>query len=721
LQNNDKLRLSRKRNAINLQPHMPLNLNHRERTLIYLLLFLFLMLAYLPLSSFLFALKNDALTTNFPNKYFFSASLHAGYLPIWNPYINFGLPLYADPGFAFWNPLTWLFGMIGYSIPMLSVETLFYIWIAGIASFELGFWLGYSRRVAVCVGATYMCCGFFIGNLQHTNFLTAAAFLPFVIMTYLDLHRLVTTQKFFFCQLSIYMLATGGHPAIPIACIYFLLLVQAALVIFENRKDQMIKVLFRSVRINLLLIAGFLILAAPILFSYYEIYPYFTRSAPINQTILPDTGFDFSSYLSFLFPLSTTVKNDFFSNDLLMRNGYFSLAGFLCFLIALMKKKNKYQKIFLLAGAGMLVLSLGGGIKEFLYSSLPLLNRIRTNGEIRVFSLLAFILVGAYVIDDLLKGLYQKIFDRLLMATVAVSLLIISMRFFFSPSDTIFLNKSNLSGNFLAGIKNWLNNLTFSDRIFLNAGFLVVIAGFYFLTKRKFNMKIVLPLFIGADLILFCWTQLPLTGVQMKSPKALEQYFSEIPKGIPIPRLTPLSQNQFFGEDIHNLFGCWSYYSKQPGTPFLCSYPSGMNQTTSYFNSNLPDSLNKKPFLFTRAGALANQISINSFSPSEIEVQIQSDRFDSLILLQNYFLRWKATINGVSIKIRHADIAFMSVPLDKGTNNVRFYYSNHPLMVVTLISFLAWLGFALLAFRPSKPSNVRRNFISSGTFFHNPY
>src|SRR5215475_909698 len=119
---------------------MLVNLTLKTRVQSYLLVLLFLLVAYLPLSSFLFALKNDALTVNFPNKYFFSASLHSGYLPIWNPYINFGLPLYADPGFAFWNPLTWIFGLIGYSIPMLSVEILVYIWLAGIFMFELGIW-----------------------------------------------------------------------------------------------------------------------------------------------------------------------------------------------------------------------------------------------------------------------------------------------------------------------------------------------------------------------------------------------------------------------------------------------------------------------------------------------------------------------------------------------------------------------------------------------------
>src|SRR5664279_647544 len=309
---------------------MPVNLHFRARFVTYLLLFLFLFIAYLPLSSFLFALKNDALTTNFPNKYFFSASLHAGYLPLWNPYINFGLPLYADPGFAFWNPLTWLFGLIGYSVPMLTVEILVYIWIAGMAMFELGIWLGFSRRVSFCLAAAYMCCGFFIGNLQHTNFLTSAAFLPFVVKTYLDLHRSFTSRKFFFSLVSLYMLATGGHPAIPVACIYFLLLIQAGLIIFNDKGVQKKKLLLQSFKIDLLLSAGFLVLAAPLIFSYCEIYPQFIRSAAVNQAILPDTGFDLSSYLSFLFPFSTTGKSDLFRNDLLMRNAYFSLTGFLC-------------------------------------------------------------------------------------------------------------------------------------------------------------------------------------------------------------------------------------------------------------------------------------------------------------------------------------------------------------------------------------------------------
>ena len=690
---------------------MPVKQDTRKRLLIYLLLLLFLVIAYLPLSSFLFALKNDALTTNFPNKYFFSAALHAGYLPIWNPYVNFGLPLHADPGFAFWNPITWIFGFIGYSIPMLSVETMFYIWLAGISSFELGLWLGHSQRASFCIGAIFMCCGFFIGNLQHTNFLTCAAFLPFVVITYLDLHRAYSIRKLFFCLLSLYMLATGGHPAIPIACIYFLLLIQAGLIIFSGRGTPKKQVLLLSLRINFLLLVCFLVLAAPLLYSYFEIYPRFTRAVPVVQESLYDTGFDLSSYLSFLFPFSITGNNAICSNDLLMRNGYFSLAGLLCFLIALLKNKNAYQKIFLLAGSGMLLLSLGGQIKESLYSVLPLLDHIRTNGEFRVFGILSFILVGASVMDELMKGRHQKSFHQFLLFIAAFSLLIIIGRFIFAPLDSIFLKKPGSQPvGFFMMIKVWLHGLTFFDRFFLNAFLLITLIGLYFLFRGKIDKTILLPMFILTDMIAFSWAHLPVTGVQMKSPAVIEHYFSGIPGGIPIPRLLPMKQNQYFAEDIQNLFGCWSYYSKQPGTPYLCNYPSRLNQTTAYFKSSLPDSLNQGPFIFTENRVSVGNLKINSFSPTEITIRVVAQDHDSLILLQNDYFRWVSTVNGKPVDIKRKAIAFMAVPLEEGVNQVRFFYNSQSLIIVTLMSIVIWIGFSLFVFRPDFYHFIRNIF-----------
>jgi hypothetical protein len=668
----------------------------RSRFFIYIGLLAFLVIAYLPLSSFFFALKNDALTTNFPNKYFFSASLHAGYLPIWNPYINFGLPLYADPGFAFWNPITWIFGWIGYSVSLLTIEILFYIWLAGISAFELGTWLGHGPRVSFCMGIIYMCCGFFIGNLQHINFLTSTAFLPLVLKTYLDLQKTFTVRKLFFCLISLYLLASGGHPAIPVACIYFLVLIQAGLIIFSDRGIKKVPLLLHSLRTDFILLVCFILLAAPLLYSYYEIYPHFTRAAAVNQTAYSDTGFDLPSYLSFLYPFSTTANHHLFGNDPLMRNGYISLTGLACVLIALVRRKNQYQKIFFFAGVAMFVLSLGGPIKEFLYSFLPLLDHIRTNGEFRVFGLLSLIVAGSYKMTDLMKGRDLAIFLRLLCIIAGIGLVIIISGLIFT-SAIFDMTKMN-SGPFFPALKYWLQTLTFFDRLFLNSLIVVFLIGFYFLMAKRIGTGFSLLLFTMADLIIFSWTQLPITGVQLKSPASIEKYFSKVPSGIPIPQLSPIAENRLIGEDIEKLIGYWPYYSKQPGTPVLCSYPSKLNHTVEYFKSVLPDSVNKKAFVYSTNKNFEKNLTITFFSPSEIGIRVDVSDKDSLILLQNNYFRWNASVNGNPTKISKADISFMAVPLQKGVNTVNFSYHIGTMKIMVGIAFIAWFSFLIFLF-----------------------
>ena len=67
-----------------------------------------------------------------------SESLHAGQFPWWNPYLNYGLPQYADMSSAFWNPVTLLFATtIGYNPYSYTLEELLYILLAGIFMYRL--------------------------------------------------------------------------------------------------------------------------------------------------------------------------------------------------------------------------------------------------------------------------------------------------------------------------------------------------------------------------------------------------------------------------------------------------------------------------------------------------------------------------------------------------------------------------------------------------------
>ncbi len=665
----------------------------KQHLTVYLKLLLFVLIAYLPLSSFLFALKNDALTTNFPNKYFFSASLHQGFLPIWNPYINFGIPLYADPGFAFWNPITWIFGALGYSVPMLSAEIIFYIWIGGIAMYRLGIWLGHSIPVSFCMGMMYMCCGLFIGNLQHINFLTAAAFLPWVVKTYLDLQKSFSGPKLFYCLVSLYLFAAGGHPAIPLAGIYFLVFIQLGLILFDNNREERMKDFLRSLKTSLILCVCFLFLTAPLLYSYYEIYPRFTRGGPVGQSLLLNTGFDLRSYISFLFPFSNTGHDDFFTNDVLMRNGYFSVAGLACFLIAIFKKKNNYQKLFMLSGIMMLLLSIGGQLKKIIYDSLPLLNHVRINGEFRVFGILSFIIVGSYILQKLFEGSYQKEFKLLLCVTALLSFIIVLGCYRYGSGNLFFFRHYIQKGDFFRAVKSWLDELRFYDRLFINAAFLFLLTGLYFLVYGRFKNSLLLPLFIASDLIICSWLNLPVTGVQLKGPFNIQTYFDQVPTGIPVPDLKPIGENKYKGEDVRNLIGDWSYYSKQPGAPERCNYPTILNHTAEYFSSSLPDTINTKPVFFILNPLRLKELVIDSYSPAEINVRVEVSEPDSLVFLQNDYFRWKVIIDGKPGQIRRSAIAFMQIPLTKGVNRVRFVYDSKIIQFITIASLLCWMTF----------------------------
>ncbi|MCJ7577600.1 MAG: YfhO family protein, partial [candidate division Zixibacteria bacterium] len=88
---------------------------------------------------------------------------------------------------------------------------------------------------------------------------------------------------------------------------------------------------------------------------------------------------------------------------------------------------------------------------------------------------------------------------------------------------------------------------------------------------------------------------------------------------------------------------------------------------------------------------------INRF---KVDVEMQQDGF--LLLSENYYPAWKASVDGKETKIYRADYLFRAVYLDKGKHEVKFVFDSVPYKVgktSTLLTFsvlLVIFGFYLI-------------------------
>lgn len=650
-----------------------------------------MLIAYAPLSTLHFAMKNDAFSDNFPDKFFLSQALHAGIFPLWNPYMNFGFPIYADPGFAFWNPITWLFAAIGYSACTLTIEVLLYIYLAGIFMFRLGKWLQFSLPVAFAVACMYMCSGFFIGSIQYINFITAAAFLPLLIQCFLQLVFKPDLYNAVLLTISFAFVASGGHPAIPIAAIYMLAILFISLFFFQQIQIKSVRSFFVFLLLSVLL---FIFLAAPVIYSYASVWNFYGRNLPQQNFEITNIGFSVSSLLSFIFPFSTVAHTSLFNNDVAMRNAYFSLLGFAGIFFSF-KTKNKFIYCFLFTALVMFILSLDGNFKERFYQYLPLLKYVRTNGEYRVFTILFLCLISGFGLQELFKNknnfLNLKRFAKYFIAILLIAVVCI---YIFNKKEIHAVFYQLPVRNFSLLIKSFLEKINFSVALIISLLITIIIClPIAFL--RKLSLKVVLSVLIF-DLAFNTIIYLPVTGVGTTTLKTIQAVYNSSLPGIPIPELTPINKIDTLNAKSTGLIGNITYYNKRIGTTKLTDYPSYFSSTDKFFKSSYKNIVLKEPYIFLLSGN--KDFQVKKFSPQNIFIEVNSATIDTLVFLQNDYKFWKAFNSNKPVSIRKSFLTFMSVPVNKGVNKIEFIYNDNKLIYFSLISFstLIFIGVIVL-------------------------
>ncbi len=673
----------------------------------YLLLLLILLVAYLPLSSFYFGMKNDAFSDNFPDKYFLSEALHSGMLPLWNPYMNFGFPIYADMGFAFWNPITWLFAFVGYNAYSLTVEVLLYIYLAGLCMLRLAKSLKLSDNVSLVIAAMYMCSGFFTGCLQYINFLTSAAFLPLLLMAYLRLLKNPSLRNSVFLALSGYMVFAGGHPAIPVGVVYFLM--PFSLLLFTLNKEY---VHGFSKNIKFLGIAGllFILLAIPAIYSYGSILDNYSIYSGQQNLPLADSGFNPLSYFSFFLPLVNLVKQGIFSNDIAMRNAYLSIAAIAAILISI-KFRNRLSIVFFITGMLMLILSAGGNFKQNLYTKLPLLDYVRTSGEYRIFTILCFCLSAGFGLHIVCtKENALKLFINLLtyLKFILVALIIVVPIFYFKDFGSFFNTALSASPDPVSAIKYFYDAAPLQLLLFLNAFIAVALVWFiiFFLKRKNYTLFFLL---IVADVIINAFLYLPATGIGQVTLPVINNIYNSNPKGVNIPELVAVNSIDTFDAKQTGLVGDASYYNKKIGTLKLTDYPSFLKSTETYFNSTAKDTVSQMPYVFLKSSVgnhtINSSVSVKEFRPTSIKINVSVQKLDTIVLLQNNYIFWKAFVNGKQKPVITIYSTFMGVALESGTNEIEFCYEDSVLTICFIISLVTLLFCIVYLIRTNRYSH----------------
>jgi hypothetical protein len=662
-----------------------------------------LLFAFLPISTFLFFLKDDAFTGYFPPKFFMSESLHAGYLPLWNPYINFGIPQYGDMSSGFWSPITWLIAStIGYNAYTLTAEVLLYILLGGIGMYKLSQAWQLEKHTCIIAAVAYMCCGFNIGHLQHFNWLSGAAFLPWCLWSYLLLIHHFSIKNAVRAALVFYMLIASAHPGIIISAVYFFIAV-FLFDLFHHYKQQTIKQKIKeTLGAHGLLFFILALLCAGMIAGYMDIIPHFVRGAKVSLSdalLNPTTP---QSWISPLLPFSTTKNAAFFNTDISMRNCYFSLVLLLFFIAAVVQPKNKWQKFLLVAGALFMLLSFGGVFKTFAYKFIPFIGYVRLNGEFRIFTILCFILVAAIQLDKFIKA-KSKFEGSIKWIYYGIEILLfICIIFGITKSVTthgsfLYSTKTVFAQHGIATkLKALIDSISFYDTLWIQ-GFIQLFLLWGIKWCLKFRHWNILKDILIADMILACLLNIPFTGVGQTSVAHIQDILNDAPKGIPIPSLQPIINNDTISLDEKMMIGDWSFYNKQIGVKEQVAYPIILKDEQNYFDSiSLMPQYNftNQAFLFTQyqsSDTTKSNCSILHFSPNTVQAHISSDSNQQLILQENFYPHWYYQNNSEKKEVLKAGINFMSARIVKGDNTVVFSFEPilvEKAMMVSLVSFI---------------------------------
>lgn len=650
-------------------------------------------------------MKYDMMDWFYPMRYLIAESLQNNVLPVWNPFTNLGYPLHTDPQSGALYPIVWIIAyFFGYSPFTINLEYILHILFAFYGMKKLSEAIGLSGDVAIIVGLSYACCGFFIGNAQHLTWIISAAWLPYILFYYYRLITINSWRDAFGLSLFSFLLIAGGYPALTITIFYILLITFFVHMAIQIR-DKKIDVAKRFLINNCIFFLMFILQGLCFFVFFFEMLPFMVRGDIISLAEAHLLPFSPQSYISFILPFATGGNPEFYQTDLSMSNGYFGLIGLLFCGLGLFIKPKKRTLFLGFTGLFFLVVALGdfSFLRAWLYHYVPMMNLFRYPALFRVFALLCFILIFGFSLqkywnDEAADSDWRKL--KILTGALLSVLLIL---FFYSLQKSPFLFPKELSAKAISTFIGQSNN---SQMVLIQAPIQIVLLTVLLLIIqwKRLQFRKYIVLLIALDLFLSVQLNLFITVASEQSASELQSKVNQLPEGFPIP-VDNISTTSHYGNG--DFYPIWYNNNILLKKIAFDGYNNFILKSFKKFNDSPGHIKNLKyPLLhwLNSQDSFDNKlegIEIESFNPTNVKAKVSLMEDNQVIFLQSDYPGWKVKLDGQIIPHFKAADIFIAADIPAGGHQLEFdfYPKNFLLYLGISTGGFLFVIFCLLRFR----------------------
>lgn len=702
------------------------------------------LLAYYQIAFLQNSLKWDMIIGYLPRRYFIGECLQNGIFPLWNPFGQAGYPLYANL-ISVWSPEILLPAFIsGYTNLTLHLFFMLHIILAGTGMYHLQLYLVKNRRAALLIGIAYMLSGFFIGNAQHANFLTGGAWLPFVLLFYFKLFDAPSKVSFAALLVVLFLMVTGGYPALSIILAYVL----AALFIYLVTgllMRQKYRQAFQWTGINLGVAAIIGLLSLGQIYALQEVTPYINRFAELSPDKILTNSFTLRAMLSLLFPYATVSNGDFWGTDISMANGYLGLFMLLFFLAGIFNTKNQRARFFMATGLVSLLAALGEAlpVRMWMYHSLPFMDKFQYPAVFRIFFILFFLLAAGYALRDFEK---RHISYRA-VKRVALGLLILVVAGIVYSAWQL----KDAALTFQQMKESVFGRIVIQGSIQLLLLLLFMIG----LHISKMKKGLWLTLLVIADMLLSVQFNIHSTAVSDKDPIQFYRQIKAQPAGFPIPELKSINRHTNKTMRLGLAWKNGSIFRKEVSFDTYNPFQFRQYKTLADSLPGLRDSVLKNPVVYLsdtvapfriledRAAsrnlltvtqdvydtlkyknlskASTDSLQILEFRPGYIKVKTTTKDSTLLTLLQTAYKGWNVHIDGKKQPYVRSNKLFMSTLLPEGAHTVEFRFKKPTVLIFLGIAYSIFIllsaALFITVFRKQKRWTKAAMLIAAGLLF----